>query len=161
MSGTLSLNATIRTCKVDSGNASKIQSDRFQNPGNLTCPMFNGYDQAGRPAISNTINTKYAGCNNPSERILPENNLRPQYAEMITLNTGGVSGQAADATCLNGGRSSCSLPRQDKAYAAMNLKGAYNIIGSAGQQISSAILPGSAHPYIRAMDQNPNFIGRN
>ena len=39
--GSVSLESAIRTCKVDTAYAAKIESDRFLNPGNMVCPVWN------------------------------------------------------------------------------------------------------------------------
>ena len=44
----ISLEAAIRTCKVDTGWANKVESDRFLNPNNMMCPIWTGVDSAGR-----------------------------------------------------------------------------------------------------------------
>ena len=44
----LSLNASIRTCKVEAGEAVRIESDRFLNPNNMVCIPWNGYNNKGQ-----------------------------------------------------------------------------------------------------------------
>ena len=44
----ISLEAAIRTCKVDTAYANKVQSDRFLSPSLLMCPVWNGVDTTGR-----------------------------------------------------------------------------------------------------------------
>tara|TARA_B110000008_G_scaffold200926_1_gene199582 strand:- start:59 stop:610 length:552 start_codon:yes stop_codon:yes gene_type:complete len=89
----ISLEASLRTCKVDTGWASKVESDRFLNPNNMVCPLWNGVDTAGRPVAPDSFYTKRAGCNNATDRVVVENNVsRPQYMEYINLNANGVAG---------------------------------------------------------------------
>ena len=38
----------LRTCKVNTGWANRLESDRFQNPNLMVCPTWNGMDNAGR-----------------------------------------------------------------------------------------------------------------
>jgi hypothetical protein len=87
----LSLMKSIATCRVDTANSSRVQSDRFLNPNNLMCPNWNGTDSVGRNVCKDSWNTKSPGCNLSSERIDVENNLRPQYFEYINLNASGVN----------------------------------------------------------------------
>lgn len=47
MAGYTSLESSIRGCQVNTGYAEKLYSDRFLNPGNMVCPIWNGYDSAG------------------------------------------------------------------------------------------------------------------
>jgi len=86
----ISINGSIRTCKVDTGYANRLQSDRFFNPNMQVCPVWNGTDTVGRPVCPDSFYTKSAGCNSAEDRVLVENYLRPQYAEYITLNTEGM-----------------------------------------------------------------------
>ena len=90
----ISLEASLRTCKVDTGWASKVESDRFLNPNNMVCPIWNGVDTAGRSVAPDSFYTKRAGCNSAEDRVVVENNVsRPQYMEYINLNANGVAGQ--------------------------------------------------------------------
>lgn len=89
----ISLEASLRTCKVDTGWANKVESDRFLNPNQMVCPMWLGRDSAGRQVCPDSFVSKTAGCNNPEERVVVENNVsRPQYMEYITLNANGIRG---------------------------------------------------------------------
>lgn len=90
----ISLEAATRTCKVDQGSAARIESDRFLNPQMVVCPTWNGRDLAGREVNPNTFYTKRAGCNSAADRVMVENNLRPQYSEYINLDVSeGIRGQ--------------------------------------------------------------------
>ena len=85
MSGIVNLESAIRTCKVDTGYSSRIQSDRFLNPRNLVCPVWNGLDTAGRLACANSFRTKREGCNSAQDRVGVENSVhRPQYMAYIS-----------------------------------------------------------------------------
>lgn len=83
---TISLEGSIRTCKVDSGWASKLASDRYFNPSQMLCPVWNSVDVSGRPVCADSYGTKTAGCNSASDRIIIENSLRPQYSSYVTLD---------------------------------------------------------------------------
>jgi len=85
----LSLNGSLRTCKVDQGWAPRIQSDRFENADLLVCPVWTGFDNANRPVCVDSYYTKSPGCNSPLDRINVENFLRPQYMEYINLDAEG------------------------------------------------------------------------
>lgn len=85
----LSLEAAVRTCKVNTGWAPRIQSDRFENSNLLMCPVWNERDLTGRKVCEDSFWTKREGCNSPLDRINVENDQRPQYAEYITLDTSG------------------------------------------------------------------------
>ncbi|CCV02381.1 hypothetical protein IIV31_009L [Armadillidium vulgare iridescent virus] len=93
MSGGLtSLESAIRTCKVNTGNADRIQSDRFLGfPDKKTCPPFLGTDLTGRAVCPDSFMTKSAGCNTPEDRIYIENTVsRPHYYEYINLSPRGM-----------------------------------------------------------------------
>lgn len=86
---TLSLNGSLRTCKVDQGWANRIQSDRFENPDLMVCPVWSGFDLTNRPVCLDSFYTKSPGCNSPLDRVEVENYLRPQYMEYINLDAEG------------------------------------------------------------------------
>lgn len=88
----ISLEGSIRTCKVDTAWANKLESDRFLNPNLMLCPPWNQVDTAGRPAHQYSFNTKTPGCNSATDRVNIENNLRPQYIEYVNLDAAGIRG---------------------------------------------------------------------
>ena len=88
--GSISLESSIRTCKVDTGWANKIESDRFLNSDLMVCPIWNGVDTAGRRVCPDSFVTKTAGCNSAEDRVIVENNQRPQYMEYINLSANGI-----------------------------------------------------------------------
>lgn len=88
----ISLEGSIRTCKVDTAWANKLQSDRFLNPSLMMCPTWNNVDAAGRVVNPDTFYTKRGGCNSANDRIDVENSLRPQYIEYVTLDAQGIAG---------------------------------------------------------------------
>lgn len=93
----ISLEASLRTCKVDTGWANKVESDRFLNPNQMVCPIWLGRDSAGRQVCPDSFVSKTAGCNSPEDRVVVENNVsRPQYMEYITLNANGIRGNIYD-----------------------------------------------------------------
>lgn len=85
----ISLLGSINVCKVNTGWANKIQSDRFENPSNLLCPLWNGQDNFGRFVHPDSFVTKNAGCNSADDRVAVENFLRPQYMEYVALDAAG------------------------------------------------------------------------
>ena len=88
----LSLNASIRTCKVETGQANRVESDRFLNPNNMVCPMWSGRNLKGQSVCADSFNTKRAGCNSALDRVSVESNLRPDYAAYVNLNMAGLQG---------------------------------------------------------------------
>ena len=90
----ISLLGSINTCKVNTGYASKIQSDRFENPDAMTCPLWNGQDSFGRFVHPDSFVTKNAGCNSADDRVSVENYLRPQYMEYVALDAAGFRSPA-------------------------------------------------------------------
>ncbi len=74
--GYTSLESSIRTCKVNTGNADRIESDRFLGfPDKKMCPPFLGTDLTGRAICPDSFMTKSAGCNTPEDRIYIENTV--------------------------------------------------------------------------------------
>ncbi len=92
MSGALSLQASVKTCQVNVGWANRMQSDRFQNPNNMVCVPWNGYDLTGRRVAPDSFYTKTPGCNSAEDRVLVENDQRPKYFNYVTLSAGGLDG---------------------------------------------------------------------
>ena len=91
----ISLQGSLQTCKVNTGYANKIQSDRFENPDNLLCPIWNGKDNFGRVVCYDSYVTKSAGCSSALDRVVVENVLRPQYFEYVALDASGYINTAA------------------------------------------------------------------
>ena len=85
----ISLLGSINVCKVNTGYADKIQSDRFENPDAMTCPLWNGQDSFGRFVHPDSFYTKNGGCNSADDRVAVENFLRPQYMEYVALDAAG------------------------------------------------------------------------
>ena len=91
----LSLQGSIRGCNVDAGWASRIQSDRFLNPNQMVCPVWTGFDTAGRAVDSEYgFYNKTGGCNSALDRVIVENDQRPKYMEYVTLDASGLRGDA-------------------------------------------------------------------
>jgi hypothetical protein len=88
----LSLAKSIRSCKVETGIASNIQSDRFLNPNQMVCIPWNGMNNKGQSVCPDSQLTKTAGCNSAEDRVIVENNQRPQYIDYVTLNAAGIKG---------------------------------------------------------------------
>lgn len=130
----LSLNASIRTCKVETGQANRIESDRFLNPNNMVCIPWNGINSKGQSVCPDSKWTKTAGCNSASDRVTVENHLRPDYATYINLNTAGIQG---DIYGPPGNPSAWA-----KAGAANSwLDNRNNITGNFGKQFASNVYP--------------------
>jgi len=88
----ISIEASTRTCKVDTASAARSESDRFLNPNLAVCPNWTGFDLAGRQVCADSFYTKRAGCNSAADRVIVENQLRPQYFDYINLSEEGVRG---------------------------------------------------------------------
>lgn len=126
----LSLESALRTCKVDTAWATRIESDRFLNPNNMVCPVWNGMDTAGREVCQDSFNTKRGGCNSATDRVEVENNVsRPQYMEYITLSANGIAGDIYGDN---------SMPK-DVYDRNSDLKSRGNISGNFGLQFGSNI----------------------
>ena len=123
----LSLEASLRTCKVDSAWANKVQSDRFLNPNNMLCPLWNGMDNTGRDICHQSFVTKSAGCNSASERVVVENHLRPNYTEYVTLSAGGIAGPNTKPSALT---------RTNSLNQVHNLTGQFGLTTEFGAEIN-------------------------
>lgn len=91
--GSVSLTSAINICRVGSGEADRIQSDRFLNPNNMVCPTWSGYNLTGQAVCPDSFYTKSAGCNSALDRVTVENVLRPDYSSYVTLSMGGLKGE--------------------------------------------------------------------
>ena len=128
--GSVSLESALRTCKVDTAWATRIESDRFLNPNNMVCPVWNGMDTAGRNVCKDSAYTKRAGCNSATDRVAVENNIsRPQYMEYITLSANGIAGNIYGRT----DQYNESLERRNE------LNNLNNITGNFGKQFGANI----------------------
>jgi hypothetical protein len=88
----ISIEKSVRTCKVNTDWALRAQSDRFLNSNEATCPVWNGQDSLGRTVCENSYYTKAPGCNSSNDRVVIENELRPQYYNYVNLDAYGLSG---------------------------------------------------------------------
>ena len=142
--GSVSLESALRTCKVDTAWADKIASDRFLNPDNMVCPIWNGMDTSGRPVCPDSFVTKRAGCNSALDRVAVENSVsRPQYFEYLTLDAAGVNG------AIYG-----NMPHSESVERQKSLSGINEITGNFGTQFGANVYPKcSSYPYREAMSQ--------
>lgn len=88
----LSLDKSLRTCKVSTGEVDRVQSDRFLNPVNMVCIPWNGVNNKGQPVCEDSWYTKTPGCRSAEDRVEVENALRPQYSDYINYNLAGLQG---------------------------------------------------------------------
>lgn len=132
----VSLQSSIRGCRVDAGWANRMQSSRFQSSSQLSCPAWNGVDASGRQVSPDTHNTKTAGCNSANDRIVVENALRPRYAEYVTLDAAGIRGES-----LSGNQS-------DIAERSQRLHQMTGVTGNFGTQFGAQVNPScGTYPY--------------
>jgi hypothetical protein len=88
----ISLEKSVRTCSVNVGEATRIQSDRFFNPGNMVCIPWNGLNNKGQEVSPDSFYTKTPGCDSAEDRVMVENAQRPKYFNYVTLGAQGVNG---------------------------------------------------------------------
>jgi hypothetical protein len=92
MSYSMSLQASVRSCDVNVGEANRIQSDRFFNPSNMVCIPWNGMNNKGQEVSPDSFYTKTAGCDSAEDRVMVENAQRPKYMNYVTLGADGIEG---------------------------------------------------------------------
>ena len=145
----VSLEASLRTCKIDQGWADRMQSDRFQNPNNLVCPLWNGVDTAGRVVCPDSFYTKNAGCNSAEDRVYVENSLRPQYSEYINLSFSAIAGAIYGDTMgwNEAGEAKMMLRATDQ------LTGHFGLVNEPGAYIYPGCQYNSETQYMKAQDQ--------
>lgn len=84
---TFGLKAALNIPKVNTGNASRYESQRSLDSQQLVCPPPTQYDNAGRPELPYSgFSTRTAGCYSALDQTMNESNLRPQFSELVTLN---------------------------------------------------------------------------
>jgi len=91
----VALTGSVQTCSVNTGYAEKLWSDRYENPDNLLCTVWNGLDQYGRSVSYDSYYTKSPGCESALDRVMVENYQRPQYIDFIPLDASGYLNPAA------------------------------------------------------------------
>ncbi len=160
--------------------ANKIESDRFLNPDQMVCPVWNGIDTTGRRVSPDSFYTKNAGCNSAEDRVVVENNLRPQYMEYINLSANGIDasiyGVDTEGKSVYGNsmpwnqvgrtnaefnypknKESCSNKMTRECYGNVN-----NITGQFGQQLGASVYPPCGiknnGSYQEAMTQEQNAL---
>ena len=144
----ISLNKSVRTCKVNTGWADRMWSDRYQNSEAIICPVWNGVDSAGRPSCADAFYTKYQGCNSANDRIGVENDLRPQYMEYVTLDAIGISGAAEDCACNVGvGDSMRENYNSDAAQGCQTLENIPMYTGQFGQGNFRSYIEPTCNPF--------------
>ena len=89
-----SLTGAVQTCIVNTGYANKLWSDRYENPDNTLCPVWNGLDSFGRIVAFDSFYTKAPGCQSAEDRVVVENQQRPKYFEFTTLDAQGYQNPA-------------------------------------------------------------------
>ena len=142
--GSISLESAIRSCKVNTAWANRVESDRFLNSDNVICPLWNGLDSTGRQVCKDSFYTKRSGCNSASDRVKVENEVsRPQYMQYITLSTKGIKGDIYDS----------SMQRSKE------IKGLNKTVGNFGKQYGSVITPSCGYnAYKNAMNREQDKI---
>ena len=148
----ISLEAAIRTCKVDTAYSNKVQSDRFLNPSLMVCPIWNGVDTTGRQVCPDSYYTKNAGCNSAEDRVMVENAVsRPQYMEYINLSANGIDGNIYGNT----------MPWNQVGQTSDELHEINNVTGNFGLQFGANTYPGcNYYPYEQAMSQERAATGQ-
>ena len=146
----ISLESAIRTCKVDTAYANKVESDRFLNPSLMVCPIWNGVDTTGRQACPDSFYTKRAGCNSAEDRVMVENSVsRPQYMEYINLSANGIEGSIYGNT----------MPWNTVGQTSRELNAINNVTGNFGLQFGANTYPGcNYYPYEQALQQEKNSM---
>lgn len=152
--GAISLEKSVRTCDVNVGEASRIQSDRFFNPRNMVCIPWNGINNKGQTVCPDSFYTKTAGCDSAEDRVMVENALRPKYINYVTLGAQGIGGH------IYGNESAqCNAISRQKFDESRN-----NITGNFGKQFGADVKTTSCsiNAYERGMSQmNENLRSQN
>lgn len=145
----LSLTKSIRSCKVETGKAEQIQTDRLFNPHNAVCIPWDGTDSANRKVCLDSQYTKAPACNSAMDRVVVENALRPQYSANINLNTEGI-----DSDIYTNNDTWNDAGRANKWLDERNL-----LTGNFGLQYKSDVRPDcTIGAYEHAMNQESQYF---
>ena len=110
----------------------------------MVCPIWNGLDTSGRTVCPDSFWTKNAGCNSAEDRVVVENNQRPQYMEYINLSANGIDGAMYGNT----------MPWTEVGVTSKVLKDTNNITGNFGSQFGANVYPACGYyPYQQALNQ--------
>ena len=134
----ISLEKSIRTCKVRTGYAANLESDRFENANIMVCPVFGGQDLSGRPVCVDSFYTKTAGCNSPMDRVTVENSLRPQYVEYVNLNASGITAPLYGSLNMH---TSNEMVQNKELYRVGRVTGSFGGQVAASSQSSCPLAP--------------------
>jgi hypothetical protein len=137
----VNLESALRTCKTNSANAERVLSDRFLNPRNMVCPVWNGLDAAGRVSCADGFKTKSSGCNSAEDRVGVENVLRPQYMTYISDNLG--TSYNKNSMVPDGVKQEGFEMVDEKGFVRTQWS---DITGSTGIDMNSIVYPGTCTP---------------
>lgn len=96
---------------------------------NALCPTWNGLNLKGQQVCPDSFYTKSPGCNSALDRVVVENNLRPEYFAFVTLNAAGINGS------MYGNEEAHAKSMARKQFDESR----YNITGSFGNQFGAAV----------------------
>lgn len=119
----MSFNSTIRSCKVRTDDAIRVESDRFLNQNNMVCIPWEGKNLKGQKVCPDSFNTKAAGCNSALDRVSVEITHRPHFSSYYDQNMRDLEGGTQNQTAIN------NNTIVDNDAAVMSLK-----YGAFGQQ---------------------------
>ena len=173
----ISLESAIRTCKVDTGYANKVESQRFLDRNTMICPIWSGVDTAGRSVSRDSFVTKTAGCNSAEDRVVVENSQRPQYMEYINLSANGIDGSiygdrggseemygdTMPWNLVGDNNNNFNYPLNKQAclnkWSPECANNVNNVTGQFGNQLSSSVYPACGYyPYQQAMSQEQEAL---
>jgi hypothetical protein len=131
-----SLTGAVQTCSVNTGWANKLWSDRYENPDNTLCPVWNGLDTFGRIVAFDSFYTKAPGCQSAEDRVVVENQQRPRYFEFVTLDAQGFQNPAVFSGKIP---STESYKKQETLSRVLSNKRMEGQNGSTSTQLSGVI----------------------
>ena len=133
----MSLQASVRSCDVNVGEANRIQSDRFFNPSNMVCIPWNGMNNKGQQVSPDSFYTKTAGCDSAEDRVMVENSQRPKYMNYVTLGADGIEGDIY-GNGVKEGYGNVAEARESAGRTAFD-KSRYKITGSFGNDFGANV----------------------
>ena len=138
---TTSLESAIKTLKVNTGSAPRLESERYIGSGEYkTCFTWDGRDLIGRRINPDSYYTKSPGCHSATDRILVENQIsRPRYYTYIALSPYGLMTGGGDYESINDASSYGDARRMWDDYVTPYYVAPYTKQYGFGTAINSAI----------------------
>jgi len=122
----------------------------------MLCPVWDGLNNKGQAVCPDSFFTKSRGCNSAEDRVVVENDLRPDYTSYVTLSAAGIQGHIYDNVSAHQESISRHKMLQQRTNSGMYGTGQFGIQTGFGQNIRYKGCSVGAYP--RAMSQEAQAL---